>query len=233
MAATPITPPQPAGAASYMFACEFPAATTTTAPRATTVSIASCKKIGATTGLGAQAHVQDPGRVGVRRDARNRESACPDHAIDHVGERPAAFTQHPHGQNLRAPRHAGNAGPIVGGRGDDSRDKRSVPGAALRAAFVLIRRGVAGSVGSLSRPSPSFAAAGSEMKSKPGNIFPARSGCCRMPVSMTATVTGAPVVTFHAAGALIPDTGYDKFHCWTYPGSSGTSNGTARPTASA
>jgi hypothetical protein len=57
------------------------------------------------------------------------------------------------------------------------------------------------SVGSGSRPSPSPALAGLEMKSKPGIWRPARSGWFVSPVSITATMTASsPVVMAQASG---------------------------------
>ena len=62
-----------------------------------------------------------------------------------------------------------------------------------------------GSLASESRPVPSLALQGSEMKSYPGRTLALRSEWLLMPVSITATTAlGEPVVRSQAAGALTP-----------------------------
>src|SRR5450631_527138 len=91
-----------------------------------------------------------------------------------------------------------------------------------------------GSDASESRPSPSFAMAGSEMKSYPGMNRPASPACGLNPVSTTATTTLAlPVVVSQAAKALIAAGPFPRYVCMLTYWSLGTSAGLSRRSASA
>jgi hypothetical protein len=81
------------------------------------------------------------------------------------------------------------------------------------------------SLGFESRPLPSRAVAASLMKSNPAITLPLRSVCGVIPVSITATVTPAPLVVSQAAGALIPPVGSNRSHCSPNLGSFGVNSG--------
>ncbi len=81
------------------------------------------------------------------------------------------------------------------------------------------------SAGFASRPPPSRAREASETKSYPATTLPARSLCVTYPVSITATVTPAPVEPVHAPGTFMPAVASNRSHCREYSVSFGSANG--------
>ncbi len=86
-----------------------------------------------------QAQVEDARRVGILRDAGQRDTGCPAHRIDDVRGVAAAFSQHAQGQDHRPPVDPGNADTIVCGGCDGSCHMGAMP-AAVRGFAAKIRR---------------------------------------------------------------------------------------------
>ena len=90
---------------------------------------------------GAEAEIEDMGRVGIARHAGDRgrcEPCRPVHAGDDIRDEAAAFANDAHRHDVGAGRHAGDARAVIGLRGGDAGHAGAVPGA------VDVMVGVAG-----------------------------------------------------------------------------------------
>ena len=77
----------------------------------------------------AEAHVDDPRLVDVRRHVGHREPRRPEHAGDDVGVEAAALAEHPHRKDLDVAPDARDALAVVGERTDQAGGLGAVPGA--------------------------------------------------------------------------------------------------------
>ena len=79
----------------------------------------------------AKTQVDDAGRIGVGRQADDRETRRPAHAVQNVAEQRAALTGYAQGQDAAIPVQPRHAQRVVGGRGNLARNKSAVPRAVF------------------------------------------------------------------------------------------------------
>ncbi len=89
-----------------------------------------------------QAQVDDLRGVEIGGSPRNVESCSPRDAIEDIGEKPTAFSEHAHGQNLGAPVDPCGPDAVVAVRGDDAGDRLAVPTTGRDNAIAAAERAV-------------------------------------------------------------------------------------------